>query len=347
MGYTRTKISPRLSAALDVARSLAASYVVVHHVVNAQGWSHGLGLIFRFGQEAVLVFFLLSGFVIFANERERALKPRGYYWRRLRRVYPALIIAMLISTMVAIDNGDFLDRFEIKELVGTFFSLQDLSLLKPGVITDPFLGNEPLWSLSYEIVFYILFPVVLRAWHRNAARTNIVVGVVSCVSYILFVAWPNHASLVAAYFLLWWCGAMAADAYLRGASDFRAFLLPLCWLAILCGIAAVAAGTLGYKGYGFYPFLQLRHFLVGLTMLVAFSTPLGAMIVRWCVPLARPAAFWASISYGLYVLHYPILVDWKRAQSLPGFTLAVLILVLSAYLSDRQLNKRLPHAPRN
>lgn len=347
MGSVMRKLSPRLSAALDVARSLAATYVVVHHVASARGWSHGLGLIFRFGQEAVLVFFLLSGFVIFANERERALKPSGYYWRRLRRIYPGLIIAMLVSTFVSLDNGDFLSRFKLSELLYTLLSLQDVGFLKPGVISNPYLGNDPLWSLSYEVVFYLVFPAVLIAWSRNAARTGMIVGVVSCLSYVLFVAWPNHASLVATYFLIWWCGAMAGDAYLRGESNFKAFSPSLCWLSILCGISAVAVEIVGYKGFGYYPFLQLRHFAIALTMLVAFSTPLGAIIARWCLPLARPAAFWASISYGLYVLHYPILVDWKRAQTLPGFALALLILCSLAYLVDRKLNAWLPRAPRD
>jgi peptidoglycan/LPS O-acetylase OafA/YrhL len=70
----RPKLSARLSASLDVARAIAACYVVLHHVANARGWSNGPGLVLRFGQEAVLIFFLLSGFVIFSNERTR-LEP--------------------------------------------------------------------------------------------------------------------------------------------------------------------------------------------------------------------------------------------------------------------------------
>ncbi len=50
------KLSARLSASLDVARAIAACYVVLHHVANARGWSNGLGLVLRFGQEAVLIF---------------------------------------------------------------------------------------------------------------------------------------------------------------------------------------------------------------------------------------------------------------------------------------------------
>jgi peptidoglycan/LPS O-acetylase OafA/YrhL len=82
----RPKLSLRLSAGLDVARAAAACYVVLHHVAKARGWSSGPGLALRFGQEAVLIFFLLSGFVIFSNERTRATRPSGYYLRRLRGI---------------------------------------------------------------------------------------------------------------------------------------------------------------------------------------------------------------------------------------------------------------------
>ncbi len=341
IGEARPKLSLKLRAGLDVARAMAAFYVVVHHVANSRGWSHGPGLIFRFGQEAVLVFFLLSGFVIFANERQRALTPSGYYWRRIRRIYPALIAAMLVSTAVAIDNGDLSARFDWAELFATLASLQDISLLKPGVIADPFLGNDPLWSLSYEVVFYLIFPFVLKAWTRNPHRIDMMVGAACCASYVTFVFWPNHLSLVATYFLVWWCGAMAADAYQRGGSDFRAFLPSLCWLALLCVIAGIAVKMVGFKSVGYYPFLPFRHFAVALIFLLALSNALGAAIAKRCAPVAEIAAALASISYGLYVLHYPLLVDWKRAHSPVGFLLALILLLGLAYLIDRRLNSHL------
>lgn len=342
----RTKLSSRLSAALDVARSLTVIYVVVHHVVNARGASHGLGLMFRFGQEAVVVFFLLSGFLIFANERRRALSPTGYYWRRLRRIYPALLIAMAVSALVAHFDHTLLKQFRPIDFFGTLLSLQDSSALKPGVVSDPFLNNDPLWSLSYEVAFYLAFPVVLKAWTRNTRVATAAIGLSCCTAYITYVVWPNHLSLVAAYFLVWWTGAMAANAYMRGASDYRSFLPPLYWLGVLCVIAVTTVEIVGYKGFGYYPFLPFRHFAVALGILMLFSNRLGATISSWCVPLAKPAAFMASISYGIYVLHYPILVSWSASRSPSGFAFAGLILILVAYLADRQLNQSLPRAPR-
>ncbi len=339
---TTRELSQRLVAGLDFARALAACYVVVHHVANSRGWSHGLGLMFRFGQEAVLVFFLLSGFVIFANERDRAIHLRGYYLRRLRRIYPALVAALIISTLIAFDNGVLKVQYRSDQLLGTLLGLQDISVLKPGVIVDPYLNNSPLWSLSYEVFFYLIFPLVLRLWLHYPKLTNHAVGTTCCAAYLLYVKMPNHWALVTAYYLVWWCGAMAADGYLRSARDFRSVGAPMFWLAVLCVIATGAVLTVGYRGLGIYPFLPLRHFIAAIMMLIILFGRLGAGLASISFTLAMPAAFVASFSYGLYVLHVPLLVQWHRAQSDFGLAAAVVLMVVIAYFSDRQLSLWLP-----
>lgn len=343
--HQRDRISPQLSAALNAARALAAVYVVLHHVTGARGWHVGIGKLFVFGQEAVLAFFLLSGFVIFANERTRALAPRGFYLRRVRRIYPALIVAMLVSTLVALDNHDLRERFSLAELIGTLAALQD-NFFKPGVIVYPYLGNDPLWSLSYEIAFYLAFPFVLRAWHRAPGRTNHLVGAICCLAYVAYAALPNHFALVAAYFLVWWGGAMAADAYLRGGSSAPDFWPILAWLGALSAVAGATILIVGHAGFSSYPALPFRHFIVGLGMLLVFANRFGVLIARALARFGAPVAALASISYGLYVLHHPILVSWNRAHTAPGLVIASLLLIGTAWLGDRTLNAVLPRAPR-
>jgi peptidoglycan/LPS O-acetylase OafA/YrhL len=342
---TRPKLSERVTVGLDMARASSACYVVLHHVAIARGWSNGFGLIFRFGQEAVLVFFLLSGFVIFANEQNRATHPRGYYVRRLRRIYPALIGAMVISSLVALDNKTFIADFSWSELLGTLFNIQDISLLKPGVIVDPYLHNDPLWSLSYEMAFYLVFPFVLSMSLRFPSQTNHSVGVICCASYVVYAVFPNHWSLVTAYFLVWWFGAMAAEAYLKGARDVRSIGAPFCWLLLLTIISAVTVLVSGYHGLGFYPFLMLRHFAFALIIVVFLFGPIGASIASKLQRFSRPAAAIASVSYGIYVLHVPILVNWHRTKNMWGLTVGIILLLVAAYLVDRQLNRFLPRAP--
>lgn len=339
-------LSARTVAGLDAARAGAACYVVVHHVFAAHGWLGGAGIVFRFGQEAVLVFFLLSGFVIFASERTRALSPRGYYWRRLRRIYPPLLVAMALSTAVALADGDLAARFSWGSLLGTLASVQDIAALKPGVIVDPYLDNFPLWSLSYEVAFYLVFPPILTAWTRWPRRTGHIVGLACCAAYGAYVLHPDHFALVGAYFLIWWSGAMAAHAYLRGARGIRALLPELGWLGALALVTALAVVLVGYRGAGVYPVLPLRHVITAALLLAVFFGPPGRALARIAYRHHRPIRFVASISYGLYLFHYPLLVDWDQAYHPGGFAIALAILVGLAWLTEHRLTAMLPRAPR-
>jgi peptidoglycan/LPS O-acetylase OafA/YrhL len=327
------KLSPPARTALDAARAAAAIYVVFYHLDGLQHWPQPWGLLFGFGQEAVLVFFVLSGFVIFANERDRLSPPYGYFLRRLRRIYPPLLVAMGVSALVAADNGTLAADFRWSDLLATLFSVEDISRIKPGVIADPFLNNEPLWSLSYEMAFYLAFPAVMAAWRRSPKWTNHAIGASACAAYLSCAAWPNHWSLIIAYFPCWWIGAMVADAYFKGARR-----VPILWLVALCAVAsAVAAMDRSGARIGLYPMLPLRHFATAALLVLALFGPLGRFIAHRLRPW--PWAWLASISYGIYVLHYPLLVQWRRVDSVGGFCLAVVLLVAGATLVDRALTQ--------
>jgi peptidoglycan/LPS O-acetylase OafA/YrhL len=339
------KLSARARAGLDVARAFAAIYVVFHHVVASVNAPELIDLLFTFGQEAVIIFFLLSGFVIFANERERVAHPRGYYLRRLRRIYPLIVIAMIVSTVLW--AAGLIDaKFSWSSLFGTLFSLQDIAFLKPGVITTPYLGNDPLWSLSYEVFFYAVFPLVMIAWRRNQLATRHAVGAIAVLGYITYLAAPNHFSLVVAYFLLWWVGAMTAKSYLDGTLRISAVFPEAIWMSALIIVAVAGVVFYGSRGLGLFPILMVRHFVVAAGMALLLFTPLRGMMASLSLRVAGPAALIAGLSYGLYVLHAPLLAQTGAARTWL-FLPALVGTVVLAYFSDSFLARRLPKAPRN
>lgn len=343
----RVLLSSNASALLDAARAFAAFYVLLHHVSGQFHLSQAASLPFRFGQEAVILFFLISGFVIHANECERALQPRGYYLRRLRRIYPVLIAAMVVSVAVALDNGDFFSRFKFSEMIGTLLGLQDIAALKPGVIVEPFLGNAPLWSLSYEMAFYAAYPLVLRAFVMRPAATTQAVGLASTICFAIFVLAPSHLLLVAAYFVIWWTGAMAADAYAAGACSWRALQSPLAYLLIMAVLALGAIALRGFYNVGVYPALMLRHFVIaGLMSVLAFG-PIGGALSRLAGHLTALTGPAAGIAFGVYALHYPLMIQWNRPSGLMGGMVALALLLTLAWLVERGLPQLLPAALRD
>lgn len=328
-------LSPRAIATLDAVRGGAAVYVVLHHLSVAMNLPIWIRAPLLFGPEAVIVFFLLSGFLIFHHERDRPDGIAGYALRRALRLYPMLIVAMIVSALVMLAHGWLWARFSWRGLFGTLFGLQDVAWLKPGVIVGTFLGNLPLWSLSYEMAFYAMFPAVLVAWKRWPAATNHLVGLASILAYASYVAWPNHWSLVTAYFGLWWAGAVAAQAHAAGRLTLRGMAAALFWLVALAVAAAVVVLIVPDKGPGLYPMLMLRHFGVAPLILIVAVSPLARRLGDLALSAAAPAAWLASISYGLYVVHFP-LVDRAGAALMP---LAIAVSVLIAWAGDRRLNR--------
>lgn len=331
------KIPAELIASLDLARVVAALIVVVDHI--GKSVFPALAPFAKFGQEAVIVFFLLSGFVIFANEAYRKRDVRAYAFRRLRRIYPLLIVSMLLSTVIAAWQGTLADRFQLRELLLNLASLQDSSALKPGVIVDSYLNNAPLWSLSYEVFFYFLFPIVLYLWQKAPLLVNVSVTCVSGGSYLWYSIAPGHFQLLMAYFVIWWAGALTAFAYMEDRFNWRGMAGPLigCLTLTICALLVLILE--GYSGMGVYPFLMFRHFLVALLLLVLLlivpHQTLGAISLKY-----RNSLAWiSSVSYGIYLLHYPILIQTEFASaSILNFSLSCVSVIFLAYIFDRRLN---------
>jgi peptidoglycan/LPS O-acetylase OafA/YrhL len=336
------RLSPALRTALDVIRSLAATYVVVHHVVIHAGYSGPVYFLFKWGAEAVIVFFLLSGFVIFHNEKNRVHRDlRGYYLRRVRRIYPTLLLAFALSAMLALLAGSLAAKFDLRSLILNLASLQDLDF-KPGNIVLPFLGNGPLWSLSYEVAFYLVFPLIMVAYRKNRSIALGLVGAASIVGYATYAFAPNHFSLVLGYLLTWWAGAVIADLYSTDRLGIRSLLPLLGWLAGLCAVSG-ALHVINERGdMALILKLSFTLFLFTLGCVVLAGTGLAKLFARLCLPLAASAAYVASISYGLYVFHYPILLQWEAAQTPVGFVVALVFLVVMSIFGDRWLAQVLP-----
>lgn len=96
---------------LDMLRGFAALYVALGHWVDC---NEATPLIIRqalrFGQQSVILFFLLSGFVIYiATSRAENVPFRDYFIKRFRRIYPVMLGAFLVSFIISFIDGNFLN----------------------------------------------------------------------------------------------------------------------------------------------------------------------------------------------------------------------------------------------
>jgi peptidoglycan/LPS O-acetylase OafA/YrhL len=177
------------SIALDQWRGLALLLVLVSHGFFYTNRVNGIGRV------GVNLFFFISGILVFRSlSRTRAAtdwdRTRSFWWRRFRRLYPALIaytLAMLPVAWLCQHRPNLPEYSDFRSYVkGVPLAL---------FYTTDYLTNEPvalghLWSLACEMQFYLLAPVIYLLGGRTEMRRAVVFGFLLALLMALGVAQP-------------------------------------------------------------------------------------------------------------------------------------------------------------
>lgn len=305
---------------IESLRGFASIYIVIHHFLGfsslkniTPAWVH---MPFRFGQEMVLLFFLMSGFVIYAsNQKIENIGFAKYFEKRFLRIYPIFLLTLLLSYFVLMLNKEQFLKGDLSNFIGNLFMLQDTGN-KPGAIVYPFLKNYPLWSLSYEWWFYMLFfPLVVIFDKVKILKTipNIYyILLISVISWSVGLVIPNHILLILSNLIIWWAGVYIAQLFFSEADISFKTLIPVYVsffvMALLSLIPLVSFLQKGIKpDFNNYPVLDVRHFSFGLVIVIIGQILYRYKNVNWGY-LISPMGKLAPISYAMYCVHFPIIL---------------------------------------
>ena len=346
----------RSLAFLDGLRGLAAVWVMLHHArwLLWEGWESfrthpqeysaiGKTIAFalvplRYGHEAVLFFFVLSGFVIHLGCAKRIVTQGaaarfdwpGYMLRRARRLYPPLIFAMLLTLVLdkaGAAHGWSIYRSETPyALINS--SIQPVHDVTTGVGNLAFLmpswvpswgSNGPLWSLHFEWWFYMIYPLLWLISRRSAMAASVTVVVLFFLSWLVEPA-SGHAFFVARIFtalFTWWLGALLADIY---TGRIRIRWTRLAPLTLLLAVLPVATPSLGRHwpqfAHGWVP-----DTLYGVGFAGLFAGCFALCERGWPLAFLSRLKPLGDMSYTLYIAHMPILVfigGWLMSRSRDG-----------------------------
>ncbi len=286
---------------LDLLRGLAALLVCVCHVRNGSFVEFGslpaesrtltsalfLGLC-RLGHEAVLVFFVLSGFLVggalIGRVAAGTFSLGSYTIDRASRIWLPLLPACLFTSMVNVYlTGEAASWMQI---AGTMAGLN-------GVAVSPLPSNGPLWSIAYEIWFYI-FGGTLAALVSGQSHRFLSLG-------LLLAAGSVFEVLYARYLLFWILGAVAV--ILVGHPRPR--------LLFVGGLALTSGGVFLYQvsresvslagAFSAPQWLSETLICVG----IAFMLPAIGCLDDFFKALHKPAAMMSGFSFSLYLTHAP------------------------------------------
>lgn len=342
----------------DGLRALAALTVLTYHVALSRGFSPAgsLAPLLWELKGGVAIFFVISGALLYLPYA-RAIRDgrdlpgwRAYAVRRSVRILPAYWIALTALALGPFNAGVFGTD------AGTYYGLSQI--YNPLTL---FAGLGVAWSLCVEVTFYALLPVF--AWlvargARRAVRVQLTwIAVAGMASVVLRGALAG--SLTAAFHdrgetlmvslpgLFDWFAIGMALAVLRAELEVgrasRSIVTVLgrrTGLCVALAFAAFMAGVPAQHGDIFLPWYGLAtHIAIGVgsgLLVLAVITPCDGGVVRWPLRVLRsPVAAWVgTISYGIYLWHFPVLelIDqvWIPTQT---STIATVALVWAGVLA--------------
>lgn len=269
------------------------------------------------GHEAVMIFFVLSGFFIIKSIVE-SFEKNTWSWKkyainRLSRLWMVLIPGLLLGALwdnlgLQLFPTSFIYNGSIETIaywinptgklgadvfIGNLFFLQTLFF-------PPFGSNGALWSLTNEFWYYTVFPLIyvfFTPWKTPLLRFALAAaGIVlfMTLDYVTF----TPATHLASYFFIWLMGGVSYFFYRKRIGIFQS---PYLSLFTFAGILT----TLFFISTQKYPLLFNDYSLgVWCSLLVV---GLAHQKMTW-KPLVYLSSLVSNISYTLYIVHLPFIV---------------------------------------
>ena len=329
-----------LSLYLDLIRFLAAFAVLLFHLWPQ--WFPGMPLPWP-GHAAVVVFLVLSGFMIARAAHQPGVDLRTYLQHRAARILSVAVPALLLSIVVAplaghtaihssgpmaLDAAAFWGRIAASLLfIGQSWNL---------ILAPPY--NPPYWSLCYEVWYYVMYGAWVfapRRWRLPA----VLLAALCAGPKILLLApvwllgvglWHVRGRLPASAAVLFFFGFMLAGLLLFW-FDVGVLLrdrMLVAWPA--------ASGQLNESAQ------FIGDYMLGIAVAGNFlgAAALGNRL-NWLFRFENPIRFLASYTFSIYLYHMPLAVLlWNgfgmRSPLLMAVLLAAMLLALGA-LTERQL----------
>ena len=305
---------------VDLMRFLAAVTVVWAHVWGvltpfddtATGIWKAVYISAGFGQDAVRVFFIISGYWITASILRKSGKGSwtwpSYFIDRFSRLWLVLIPALLIGLALDYSGRFVLDLPRYSDF--DFVTMKDVDIatsLTPEaffgnltflqtVYVPTFGSNAPLWSLTNEFWYYIWFPALLFMFRGKLS----IMTLVTLATMVLF-----YNSGVTSAFLIWLLGSAVYVVTNRIGATWRTKPALVRNSAVAASLAlflaTLAATHLWSVSWLVDGLIVGIGFSILLTVIIAFDVGIPKI-------LHSGSAYGAKASYSLYLIHFPLML---------------------------------------
>ena len=262
------------------------------------------------GQDYVIIFFVLSGFVIsWSIDRKKDYHFKQYLFDRLVRLWSVALPALFLGAVL-----DYFGRSIHPQTYGHIFSADHLGLkyltsglflheswffsIRPG-------SNGPFWSLSYEFFYYLIFGAIALL---PSLKSKLLVGVVFCL-----VAGPKILILFPCWLVgcvsYWGCKKLRPNALV----SIVLLASSLYFLITTLAPRWVSWTPNNFPGLGIPPLFYSAKYLDDFALALALGLLLLSLS-RWfsleMKPIGRIATLirtFSKCSFSLYAIHFPLM----------------------------------------
>jgi peptidoglycan/LPS O-acetylase OafA/YrhL len=310
------KLSPGLSDVLNLSRWVAALLVVLGHlrsllfidfvdVVNPSLIVKVFYFITSFGHEAVLVFFVMSGFLVggstISKMKNGSFSYSQYFIARISRIFPVYLVALIFTLCCDLLGYAVLDAPTLydgsqKDLIPSITSSYSeqwnlVALFGNLIMLQPFFvptygSNGPLWSLSYEWWYYASGPLLFSMFLIKLSPAALLLRIAVLLS--LFAVFPLH---LFEGFALWVLGAVVSQ--IRKGH----------WIFRIIGPSLLLISLALYKAK-IFPHTKMVYLIpiIYLIILVGFIESERHIFLK------SFHRYFADFSYSLYLIHFPLMI---------------------------------------
>jgi peptidoglycan/LPS O-acetylase OafA/YrhL len=338
---------------ITFTRFLAAFIIVFYHMGENlfKNISPSFEILRKNLDLGVSYFFVLSGFVMIIAYNNKKVDFKKFMINRLSRIYPthllALFLTLLVSLFVSIN---YINHYTFD---GKGFLLQAF-LLQAWIPSYSLSWNVPSWSISVELFFYVMFPLLINTIFRNKNK-KVVISLIFTIWVIAQIVMNIY------YFSPYYLGEESISwyfLYFNPVPNFSSFLM-----GCLGGYIYTNQNTMKIKNYDIHIIIicivTIVFVLIGKQLLLHNGLlAINFLSIIFLLSLNngyitkifnhRVFIHLGEISFALYILQNPVFIFLKKINNFVGiqndylfFIIGVIILLYFSHLTYTYFEKPL------